>query len=228
MNYGIICSGTQGQTIIDDENSVLHVMASGKYSVKSVDSSNGGMVEVTYSSPIGTDYPPFVFISPDGAGSYMNFKSIGSSRKWSGFSFYITGQYPTLGLAFSGKYHACGMNPPASSSFGMQVMDFGGEIVFDSGYKVMKFLGGSQFWSPREFLNMSFVFGVWIYSLPWSYGADGYFLINPFGQKSFGEQWFDSPAVGFANSSRPVIELNIVTGKIPAPPMNIPLLVAGL
>ncbi|MFS1288514.1 hypothetical protein ACLRDI_12425 [Pseudomonas piscis] len=228
MNYGIICTGAQGQTIIDDENSVLHVMAFGTYSVESVDQYYGGWVKVTYGSPIETDCPPLVFISPDGAGINIGFQNIGSSRKWTGFTFYIVGRYPANNLNFSGKFRACGVNPPESSGFGMQVKDSQDRIVFDSNYKIMRFMGGAQAWVPIEFVNMSFAFGVWLYSLPWDYGVDSYFLINPFGQKSFADRWFGSPEIGFPDYSRKTIQLSIATLKIPAPIMNMPLLAAGM
>ncbi|WP_161549890.1 hypothetical protein [Pseudomonas sp. Q1] len=224
MSYGILCVGNKDQTIIDDENSLLHVMSSGSYAAASPNI-KGCWIYVNYNSAINSPRPPLVFISPDGAGVYFPIVHAGSAGAWTGFSVYFAGDYPTVGLAYSGRYCACVAHPPATGGYGMQVFDKGGQVVFDSNYKVMRFVGGVQDWVSSYYVDMSFVFRVWVYSLAWTYGKDSYFLMNMYRQDFLSGMSLSSVSVGFPDVSRATIELSIVTGKVSAPKLNWPLLV---
>lgn len=224
MSYGILCEGHKGQTIIDDEHSLFHVMSSGSYAA-AAPNIKGCWIYVTYTSSINSPRPPLIFISPDGAGVYYPVLHSGAAGAWTGFSVYFAGDYPTEGLAYSGKYCACVANPPASGGYGMQVFDKAGQVVFDSNYKVMRFVGGEQSWTSKYYLDMSFFFRVWVYSLPWKFGRDSYFLMNMYQQGFLSGMSLSSVSVGFPTASRETIELSIVTGKQSAPKLNWPLLI---
>lgn len=224
MSYGILCVGNDGQTIIDDESSLFHVMSSGSYAA-AAPNIEGCWIYVTYTATISSPRPPLVFISPDGAGVYFPIVHTGTAGAWTGFSVYFAGNYPTVGLAYTGKYCACVAHPPATGGYGMQVFDKNGQVVFDSNYKIISFVGGVQDWVPHDYLDMSFFFRVWMYSLPWTYGKNSYFLMNMFRQDFLSGLSLSSVSVGFPNASRETIELSIVTGKTAAPKVSWPLLV---
>ncbi|WP_295460523.1 hypothetical protein [uncultured Pseudomonas sp.] len=137
MSFGALFTGDQGQTIIDDTNSLCHVMASGI-----IDSSGS----VTYPTPIATSQPPLVWVNLDGAGYLTYFQHTGSAGNWTGFSFQWN-TYDLTSISRSGRYIATGTFPPARPGWGLRVLDASSRVLADTGYKFFRFYGGTQAWS---------------------------------------------------------------------------------
>ncbi len=136
MSFGALFTGDQGQTIIDDTNSLCHVMATGL-----LDSSQS----VTYASPIATSQPPLVWVNLDGAGYISYFQHTGTAGNWTGFTFRWN-VYDVPSITRSGRYICTATYPPARPGWGLRVLDSSSRVIADTGYKFFRFFGGTQSW----------------------------------------------------------------------------------
>lgn len=164
MSFGSLFIGDQGQTIIDEANSLCHVMAKGL-----IDSSGA----VTYPEPIATSQPPLVWISLDGAGYLSYFQHQGSPGNWTGFSFNWN-TYDLSAITRSGRYIATGTFPPAKPGWGMRVLDGSSRVLADTGYKFFRFYGGTQFWT---YDNNGRVGQNYYYHFRASWPSSGYYFL---------------------------------------------------
>lgn len=224
MSYGLLCKGEKGQSIIDSEHSVLHVMSSGIYAATVVGAS-GGVATVTYSNVIRSQVPPFIFVAPDGPASYGGLKHFGAPGEWVGFSISVIYE-PMLmtGYSPSGKYCACSVSPPKTPGFGLQVFNEGCEIVFDSNHRIMNFVRGVQTWPFVDYMDLSLFQRAWMYALSWVGGPDDYFLLSGFSDTSINSM---TTTVGFNNFERDKIFVCAVAWKTAnSPRIDRPLLVA--
>jgi hypothetical protein len=228
MSYGLLCSGSNGQALIDSDHGVLHVMDQGLYSGRIVNGNGDSDIVVYYRLEIDSDYPPVVFISPDGPGTYLYFAHIGGPGKWIGFTVRVVYEFRIMdGFSRVGKYCACGLSPNSLSGYGMQVSDETSKLVFDSGYKIVEFLGGAQVWDYAGYVYLGILNQAWLYSLPWTFGLDGYFMVSVFGQGFTSPNSIGNVSIGFSKKSRDYIQLIHLGFPAPLPPvMNSPLLVA--
>lgn len=226
MSYGLLCSGNNGQVLIDSNNSVLHVVVEGNYSGTPIDAGNH-VITVTYPAVITSQLPPVVFVNPDGQGTYIYFSHVGASGNWTGFKVYV-GYYSDVGggLSSSGKYCACIVYPQAKTGYGMQIRDENGRLIFDSNYKIINFMGGAQSWNFSYAIDLTFIFRLYVYSLPWTYGRLGYFMVSALAQAFFYSGVEMAASIGFSDANRSSI--TAIVGGLPGavPTMNWPLIAA--
>ena len=221
MSHGLLCIGAGGQTIIDSDHSVFHVMASGSYAA------NNSVAWVNYPSAIQTAMPPVVFISPDGPANYLYFNHLGSPGNWTGFTVQVLHEPRIMnGYSPSGRYCACGLNPPKTLGYGLQVFNGVGATVFDSNYSLMNFIGGFQAWSPTYSIDLTWFQRAWIYQAAWAWGASRYFVVSTFGDDTINNGFAGFISIGFRDHSKSVIQVCAVSARNgPAPTIKIPLLV---
>lgn len=122
-----------------------------------------GFVEETYPEPVTTDEPPYIFATPNGeynGGGIGGFVHKGGPGNWVGFEMifaydlYYTNimtKAAIVGHPTGWTYHLCTYGAPASQDkYGLRLWDSKGELVFDSGWRIVPFRDLLRNWKPES------------------------------------------------------------------------------
>lgn len=207
MSYGGRFRGNSGQVVIDEARSALFEIHNGTYQ-----RAGSGGVSVSYPTPITSQAPPVVFVNPNGAGHFHSFNHSGRPGNWTGWSAVIVTNMPgTVGASGTGRYSACTTEPkPSADKWGMRIKNAGAEVVYDSGYRVARFIAGSQAWSGGGSTAWGGAGGiVFQYRLPWALPATTYLMISGVRNAWDNVNFSDQPYIGFTNSNKQQVNFNI-------------------
>lgn len=207
MSYGLICNGNSGQVLIDQDRNCLRMIVSGTYSRAS-----NGTVSVSYPSPVRSQSAPVVFVCPDGAGMFWGFNHVGSPGNWTGFNCILNTTMPGMsGVATTGKYAACAIDHPQSSAeYGAVVRDASGAVVFETGYRAARFVGGAQVFPAYDNQPGGSLGGVLFrHRLPWEFGLGRFLMISGFRNYYDNVNLSDIPSIGFYSSAKDFVWANI-------------------
>lgn len=193
MSFGALFLGNSGQVIVDQDHPVYHFVYNGTYSL-----ADNGTTSVAFPAPILSPEPPLVLVAPDGAHAIFDFKLTGGANNWTGFTCRIFADPGFSGIIRSGLWRVAAVYLPASSSWGLKVLDASAKVVFDSNKPMVKFISGVQVWN-KVGRNPSWQ-GNWTTDT-WGapYVQNTYFMLNPWGGGySDGGQM----GIGFINGGR--------------------------
>lgn len=122
-----------------------------------------GFIEETYPTPVTTDEPPYIFATPNGeynGGGIGAFVHKGSPGKWTGFEmvfaydlYYVNIMQKNAieGHPTGWTYHLCTYGAePSKDKFGLRLWDSKGELVFDSGWRIVPFRELLHDWNPED------------------------------------------------------------------------------
>ena len=174
MSFGIQIKGDAGQLILDDSNSVLHVLGKGSYTVGA---GTNNTITVSFPFVVTSQSVPQIFFQ---LGAYVGaFEILGSSGNWTGMRF-----YPDIGLstAVTRSYIISVYNPPASAGgWGARIKNASNDIVFDAGYPCMRFVYATRSYN-RSSTQIAATTYRWTWGTNAAYSVSGaaYFLANIF------------------------------------------------
>lgn len=168
MSYGFFARGNSGQLVIDENHSILTQAFKGNI-VVNVPMGGGlsyGYATVTYSKPITSDEPPFVFAVPTPNSTYCGlgyFMHLGGAGGWTGFTVLVTmhilAQDTTpmyAGYNTGWEYRVCAFGMAGDygyADYGLRIMNEYWDIVYDSAWPAVKFRGLMSGWVHQGFIS---------------------------------------------------------------------------
>lgn len=122
-----------------------------------------GFIEERYPFPITTEEPPYIFATPNGefnGGGIGGFVHKGGPGNWIGFDMIFACDLyysntmkkgAIAGKAVGWTYHLCTYgDEPSKEKYGLRLWDSKGELVFDSGWKIVPFRELLHNWVPES------------------------------------------------------------------------------
>lgn len=181
MTVGVRIRGSHGNIQIDDETPVFQVVEQGTIGpyVSSGSGHWSGRQLTTFATPVTTQEPPLIFLKiSSGYWVMTTFTVIGEPGNWTGFAF-GAGQW-SQNLNFISPSNTSGVwfssvktSVKSTAKVGIRVRNrLTGQVMFDSGFKVVKFIRQDGNFTDRGRLTH------WILRYSVGYPAGAYFLAN--------------------------------------------------
>lgn len=165
MSYGFFAKGNSGQLLLSESSQILTQAFKGDIVVNNpMGGLSYGYCTVTYSSPITSDEPPFVFAvptpnsTPCGLGYFMH---LGGAGGWTGFTVLVTmhifaldGAAMYAGYNTGWQYRVCAFGMAGDygyADYGLRIQNEFWDITYDSAWPAVKFRGLMSGWVSQGF-----------------------------------------------------------------------------
>ena len=165
--YGFSVRGNAGNLIISDEHPILTQAYTGALIVNGITGYVGaayGYCNITYPQAITSTAPPMIFGVPTSSANVAGlgmFCHRGAPGSWTGFSVMVTrdifmqdGTTMEAGFDSGWQYRVCGFGIAGDNGYddyGLRIYDKLGDVLYDSAWPVIRFLGLLGAWQLGEF-----------------------------------------------------------------------------
>lgn len=177
MAYGLEFTNNSNVVTLDSEYARLCVMCSGRYA-PTEESGLGSTTSFPFT--ITSTEPPLIFVRPDTTGNISGLcfaRVIGSPGAWTGF--YVRA-YDVNTAQPNGRYFAAAFMATRVATWGMDLWDGAGKLLFDSGTPSALFTRAYQNWTFVKSVPSGGAAFFNYYTVPFNFPANEYMMLNNF------------------------------------------------